>query len=460
LTNTAGVDSSAVTIWDAVRLRLARDIGSADFRAWIEPLTLECTDELVVLKARNEFARDQVRTHHLHRVRTHWVALDPLRRAIRVDLANAEPTPKATVAKSAQQNGIVPFPAERVVVERTINPRQTFSSFVAGASNEVALAVAQNIASGEGIGLDVVLFHGPHGVGKTHLLQAIAANAELLTPERRVLYLTAEQFLAEFVAAVRGGGGQAFKEMVRGADLLLIDDLQFIAGKLQTQDEFFHTLESLIQSGKHVVCSGDTTPDGMDRLDARLKSRLSGGIVCRLSEPDLDTRRAIVRAKAALYSEQYPTFILGEDAVELIASRLVTTGRILDGAVKKVLAASAMVKREPTLELVRLAIADLCQPTEKRVTVEIIQKRVAAFYDLSVADLVSANRARAVVRPRQIAMYFCKKLTARSLPDIGRRFGGRDHTTVLHAVRKIEDLIAKEPHLAGELTDVQRRVQE
>jgi chromosomal replication initiator protein len=292
------------------------------------------------------------------------------------------------------------------------------------------------------------------------LLEAIAHQLRETAPRRKVLMLTAQRFLNEFQSALRDRDTAPFKAALRGSDVLLIDDLQIICGKTATQDEFFQTLGELVSRGRTVICSADAPAEALQGLNARMRCILQGGFTARIGEPDFALRRAIATRKMEELNGRSNGFSLPAEALDLIAARITGTGRAIEGTIKQVFAASALIGREADMEVVVEALSGNWSPPEKSVPVDVIKRRVAAFFDLTLDDLVSARRHRAVARPRQIAMYFCKRLTRRSFPDIGQRFGGRDHTTVMHAVKRIEELAAGDATFAAELVEIGRKITE
>jgi chromosomal replication initiator protein len=361
------------------------------------------------------------------------------------------------VTANAQVNGEIEAPlVDPIELGATV---RTFANYEVGEANRVAVAIAKRVAEEPSNG-DVVFFHGLHGVGKTHLLEAIAHHLRENAPRRKVLMLTAQRFLNEFQSALRERDTAPFKAALRGTDVLLIDDLQLICGKSATQDEFFQTLGDLVSRGRTVVCSADVPIEGLQGLNSRMRGILQGGFSARINEPDFGLRRAIAARKVMELNSRSNGFSLDKEALDMIAARVIGTGRAIEGTIKQVFAASALIGREADMEVVVEALSDGWKAPEKSVPVETIKKRVAAFFDLSIDDLISQRRHRAVARPRQIAMYFCKRMTRRSFPDIGQRFGGRDHTTVMHAVKRIEELALTDAAFAAELVEIGHKITE
>ena len=456
-----GAMISACKLWTAALPRLRSELGSDAFRAWIEPLRVSGVDNATLrISAPNAYAVSRLTTDYLHRIQARWSSLDPTGRRVRLIVADAsetdsEPLVSQAVAQGAEQ-AYFDLPVDPIELSPTA---RTFANFEIGEANRVAVALARGVAEEPGNG-DVLYFYGLHGAGKTHLLEAIASHLREHAPRRRVLMLTAQRFLNEFQSALRERETGPFKAALRGSDVLLIDDLQLICGKSATQEEFFQTLDDLVSRGKTVVCSADVPIEGLQGLNARMRCVLQGGFTAKIGEPDFILRRAIAARKVSELNMRRGGFTLPDEALDLIAARVAGTGRAVEGAVKQVFAASALIGREADMEVVVEALSGNWSPPEKSVPVDTIKRRVAAFFDLSLEDMISQRRHRAVARPRQIAMYFCKRLTRRSFPDIGQRFGGRDHTTVMHAVKRIEELAAVDAAFAAELLEIGRKITE
>jgi chromosomal replication initiator protein len=343
-----------------------------------------------------------------------------------------------------------------------LDPRLTFDSFVIGRSNTLAHAAAKQVALGRRT--DPVMFnplfvHAGVGLGKTHLLQAIAIKTNA-SGDRAALYLTAERFMFGFASALRSQTALAFKDALRGIDVLVIDDLQFLQGK-NSQAEFSHTLNSLLDGGRQVVVAADRTPTDLESLDERMRSRLAGGLAVEIGAFDEELRHEILTARVRTARAHHPGFMVPDPVLSYISRSVTHNGRDLEGALNRLLAHSKLTGQPITMELAERELRDFVRPLElKRVRIEDIQRIVARHYNVSRSDLLSSRRTANVVRPRQIAMYLAKTLTLRSLPEIGRRFGGRDHTTVLHAVRKIEGLIGSDNALATEIESLKGQLQE
>jgi chromosomal replication initiator protein len=342
-----------------------------------------------------------------------------------------------------------------------LDPRFTYDTFLVGRSNALAHAAARQLGDtppGSAARFNPLYIHAAVGLGKTHLLQAIVWAGE--QAGRRMLYLTAEKFMYGFVAALKSQSAIAFKEVLRGIEVLVIDDLQFLQGP-KVQLEFCHTLNALVDAGRQVVIAADRMPSELESLEERVRSRLAAGLVVEIAPLEVELRQRILESRIAALKVQHPSFEVPAEVVQHVAQQVTQNGRDLDGAVNRLLAHNQYQGRPVTVEMAEEVIRDLIRPADpRRIRVEDILRIVAKHYGVSRADLLSSRRTANVVRPRQIAMYLAKTLTLRSLPEIGRRFGGRDHTTVLHAVRKIEGLVQGDKGLAEEIDALKRLLQE
>ncbi len=341
----------------------------------------------------------------------------------------------------------------------TLDARFTFDSFVVGKPNELAHAAARRVAEGGPVSFNPLFLYGGVGLGKTHLMHAIAHELQARRPEMRVLYLSAEQFMYRFVQALREKQIMDFKEIFRSVDVLMVDDVQFIAGKDSTQEEFFHTFNALVDQNKQIVISADRAPGEIKDLEDRIKSRLQCGLVVDLHPTDYELRLGILQQKADYYRAQYQGLEISNGVLEFLAHRITTNVRVLEGALTRLFAFASLVGREITLDLAQDCLADILRASDRKLTIEEIQRKVAEHYNIRLSDMVGPKRLRNIARPRQVAMYLSKQMTSRSLPEIGRRFGGRDHTTIMHGVRKIEELMAADPQLSDDLQLLRRLLQ-
>ena len=451
--------------WSRVKERLRAEIGEDIYSSWFARMELEGIDmETIKLSVPTRFLRSWIQSHYAERVLACWQAEQPTvarieltvrSAAIRVLPTKIKPAEMPVAARELREikiNGSEPrsLPAPISVVHEglggsPLDPRLTFDTFVVGRSNTLAHAAALQVARagrGDAVMFNPLYIHAGVGLGKTHLLQAVAWAGN--SSERKVLYLTAEKFMYGFVSALRSQTAIAFKESLRGIDVLVIDDLQFLQGKT-TQAEFCHTLNALIDAGRQVVIASDRPPSDLETLDERVRSRLAGGLVVEMGMLGEELRLEILKTRAAAAKLHHPGFDVPPAVLAFIARTVTHNGRDLEGALNRLLAHSKLTGQPVTLEMAEREVRDLIRPQEpRRVKIEEIQRIVARQYNVSRADLLSSRRTANVVRPRQVAMYLAKTLTLRSLPEIGRRFGGRDHTTVLHAVRKIEGLVGND----------------
>ena len=446
-TKAAAFDAQAVTeistIWRAVRARLRVEFGDALYSQEIARLRVRMSDAgAIIVLAPSTFNRDWIEDHAGARIRAIWAELDCVRRDLLV-LADGQPEPQSDVAPAIASPiaSVAKAPALKPGRETATEARFTFDSFRVGPANEVAAAAARSIVSAATPPFNPVFFYGDYGVGKTHLMHAVAGAVTYTSNRRKALYLTAEEFLSGFVTAMRARDTITFKETVRGVDFLLIDDVHFIAGKPKTEDEFLHTIAALIAENKQVVLASHRPPSELAIADDRLRSLLTGGLACPLSKPDLDLRRQILDCKIAQAKCHYPVLTVSEPVRDFLAARITTGPRELEGVLNNVICRTALLGLPVTMEAVSTALRELSLSAEKRLTVDEIQKAVATHFGVTTTDICSKRRTQSVVRPRHVAMYLAKVLTTRSLPDIGRRFGGRDHSTVIHAVNKIIAMI-------------------
>jgi chromosomal replication initiator protein len=466
--------------WSRVKEHLRAEVGEDVYSSWFARMDLESIEQGTVrLSVPTRFLKSWIQSHYAERVLACWQAQEnqinrielTVRSAVLRNVAPIKPrveTPVVPDARYVNVNGLhrAPLVGDANVHEALggspLDPRLTFDTFVVGRSNTLAHAAAKQVAlakRGDAVMFNPLYLHAGVGLGKTHLLQAItwAGNA---AGERKVLYLTAEKFMYGFVSALRTQTALAFKEALRGIGVLVIDDLQFLQGK-STQAEFCHTLNALIDAGRQVVIASDRPPSDLESLDDRVRSRLAGGLVVEMGALGEELRLEILKARVAAARTHHPTFDVPLPVLTYIAKTVTHNGRDLEGALNRLLAHSKLTGHAVTLEMAEREVRDLIRPQDpKRVKIEDIQRVVARQYNVSRSDLLSSRRTANVVRPRQVAMYLAKTLTLRSLPEIGRRFGGRDHTTVLHAVRKIEGLVGNDTALAEEIESLKRQLQE
>jgi chromosomal replication initiator protein len=357
-------------------------------------------------------------------------------------------------ASDESPNGVPAILEDRSDLSAALDPRFTFENFVVGKPNELAHAAARRVADATTVTFNPLFLYGGVGLGKTHLMHALAWQIRKNDPNRKVLYLSAEKFMYQFIRALRFKDTMAFKQQFRSVDVLMIDDVQFISGKDSTQEEFFHTFNALVDQNRQVIISADKSPSDLEGMEERLRSRLGWGLVADIHPTTYELRLGILQAKADALQATIPLKVL-----EFLAHKITSNVRELEGALNRIVAHADLVGRSISLETTQEVLHDLLRANDRRVTIDEIQKRVAEHYNIRVADMHSARRARAVARPRQIAMYLAKQLTARSLPEIGRKFGGRDHTTVMHAVKKVDELRATDPSFAEDVELLRRMLE-
>ncbi len=454
--------------WARVRGRLRAEVGDAAFRSWLKPLTMVGAKNGVArMSVPTRFMRDWVVSHYAERIQILWqdegIGIE------RVEIV-VQPPPRPNPKPDCAPKGAEARPAARhvaaPVVARSepesayhdlsapLDARYTFENFVVGKPNELAYAAARRVAEARSVPFNPLFLYGPVGLGKTHLMHAIAWEIGARYPQRRIIYLSAEKFMYQFVRALRTKDTVSFKDQFRSVDVLMIDDVQFIGGREATQEEFFHTFNALVDQNRQVVISADKSPSDLEGVEERMRSRLGWGLVADIHPTTYELRLGILQAKAEQTEPDIPAKVL-----EFLAHKITSNVRELEGALNRIVAHATLIGRPITLESSQELLHDLLRANDRRVTIEEIQKRVSEHFNVRVTDMHSARRARAVARPRQVAMYLSKQLTARSLPEIGRKFGGRDHTTVMHAVRKIEELKSLDTGFAEDVELLRRMLE-
>ena len=465
--------------WARVRARLRSEYGEAAFKNWLKPLTLVALEGGEArLAVPTRFMRDWVRSHYGDRLRALWalenktvksvdvvvqapattnrtegVRTDGVRTAGSGGEAAAERPrigPRATTT-GANVPATAPSVEERDSFGGLLDPRFTFENFVVGKPNEFAVAAAKRVAEEARVPFNPLFLYGGVGLGKTHLMHAIAWHIRKRHPGRRVIYLSAEKFMYQFIKALRFKDTMAFKDQFRSVDMLMIDDVQFISGKDSTQEEFFHTFNALIDQNRQIVLSADKSPADLDGVEERVRSRLGWGLVADIHPTNYELRLSILQNKAGRQGVTVPPKVL-----EFLAHKITANVRELEGALTRLIAHVTLIGRTITLETVQEVLHDLLRANDRRVSIEEIQRRVAEHFSIRLAEMHSQRRARAVARPRQVAMYLAKQLTSRSLPEIGRKFGNRDHTTVMHAVKRIEFLRSTDTGFAEDIELLRR----
>lgn len=430
--------------WGPVRERLRKDVGARSFDQWLARMRYDgfCTDDnFVSLAFPSAFMANWVQKNLADRLALVWRGAVPGVRGVRIIADEAEQTVIGVTAEPASA------PAPVIEAAFRFDPRYTFDNFQVGNANRIAHNAARAIAEGGPMRFNPLFIHGPTGQGKTHLLHAIGHGYLTRKPGARALAMSAERFMVDFVHAMRTKDTLAFKARLRSVDLLLVDDFQFIAGKETTQEEFLYTIDELMRGGRRLVISSDRSPHELDGIEGRILSRLTQGLVVDIQPADYALRRAIVEAKAnAMSGVKVPAVVR-----DLLAARIASNIRELEGGLNRLIAYASLNERPIDEAFAEETLADMFRAGRRRVTIDEIQKRVSEHFKIRQAEMVSARRARVVARPRQIAMYLSKQLTPRSLPEIGRRFGGRDHTTVIHAVKQIEKLRAQDTEIDADV---------
>jgi chromosomal replication initiator protein len=441
--------------WDSIRAGLRRDLGARTFDGWLKPASLGALDPdsgTLDIVMPSQFMADWVTSHFGERLALAWKTTLPIVRDIRVVAAPDAPRPTPLlVLEETPAPGMV----ERDPAAPNFDPRYRFESFVVGKANEVAATAARTLATAEQVSFNPLFIHGGTGRGKTHHLHAIGHTFGERFPGRRIVSMSAEKFMVEFIRALKENDTIGFKSRLRGADLLLIDDVQFIAGKDSTQEEFFHTMNEIIGAGKRLVITSDRAPQDLDGIAPRILSRLSWGLVADINSADFELRYNIIVAKLALL----PAVEMPANVIDFLARRVTSSVRELEGALNRIAAYAMMTGRDIDIAFVEEVLANVLRANQRRISIDEIQTQVAEHYRIRKAEMTSARRAREVARPRQVAMYLSKQLTPKSLPDIGRRFGGRDHTTVIHAVRQIEKLRASDSELDADIRLLTRQLE-
>jgi chromosomal replication initiator protein len=446
--------------WSRVQGMLREEFGETAYNTWLASLTLDGLEgERVLLSVPTRFLRDWVAAHYADRIRVLWRRVNPLICGVALNVMPATPVSPAPARAIPAPADAVQASLETAAADTDIgaplDPRCTFEKFVVGQPNELAFAAAKRVAQMAAPPFNPLFLYGGVGLGKTHLMHAMAWQIRRQNEARKVVYLSAEKFMYQFIKALRFKDTMSFKELFRSADVLMVDDVQFIGGKETTQEEFFHTFNTLIDRGRQIVISADRSPSDLGGLEERIRSRLGWGLVVDIHPTTYDLRREILEVKARTIAEGV---VIPDAVLDFLARRITSNVRELEGALNRIVAQATLVGRAITLDMAQDTLQDLLRAHERRVTIEEIQRRVAEHYKIRLVDMQSARRARAVARPRQVAMYLAKQLTPRSLPEIGRKFGGRDHTTVMYAIRKIEELRAIDALLSEDIETLRRQL--
>ena len=459
-----------VAQWGRVRDRLKQEVGEVEYRTWLRQMVLAGVDgEEVTVHLPTRFLRDWVRSHYGDKLSALWQAENPQihRVDLRVGRANATATPptESLAVESLTMPATVTRPEDRSDPRAESRPtdmvgaldsRFSFDAFVVGKPNEFAYACARRVAEHPASqGFNPLFLYGGVGLGKTHLMHAVGLELSRREGGRppAVTYMSAEKFMYRFIAAIRSHSTMDFKESMRSVDVLMVDDVQFLIGKDSTQEEFFHTFNALVDAGKQIVISSDKSPSDLD-VEQRLRTRLGCGMVADLHATTFELRVSILEAKATRAGVDVSRRVL-----EFLAHKITSNVRELEGALNRLLAHASLFGRPVTLESTQEVLRDVLKAQDRKVTIEEIQKRVAEHYHLRLSEMSSARRARNVARPRQVAMYLAKQLTSRSLPEIGRKFGNRDHTTVMHACSRVTEIMGVDAGFAEDVELLRRMLE-
>lgn len=472
-------DATVLDQWGQICDQMKNEIGETAFDSWLKPLTVgSFSNGTMNICVPTRFMRNWVITNYSDRIHKIWQKKNPQIQNINfivqagqepvVSKGLYNPTCRSLLKKinsspvphNIYQSGINSVAANtndgalNDSLSVPLNPQYTFENFVVGKTNEFAYAAARKVAESRNISFNPLFLYSGVGLGKTHLMHAIAWHIKQQDPSRHIVYLSAEKFMYKFVRALRYKDTTAFKEQFRSVDVLMVDDVQFMGGKDTTQEEFFYTFNSLIEEGRQIIISADKSPADLEGIEARLKSRLGCGLVADIHPTDFDLRMGILNSKARQLGFELP-----QKVAEFLATKITSNIRELEGALRRVIAHSQLLSNhEITLDMTQDILKDMLRSFDKRTTIDEIQKKVAEYFNISVKEMQSSRRARTVARPRQIAMYLAKQLTSRSLPEIGRKFD-RDHTTVMHAVRKVEELVLEDMSLAENVEALRRMLE-
>jgi len=481
-------DPNTVEAWEKVGKELKFLCGEATYNSWIKPLNISSVEDgQIVLSAPTRFIKEWILSHYINEIKDVWHKID--NSIIHVDivvskekerltskrgitehhaaavvseadsfLLNKSPKVKDSTYESGSKDGASPSNGDKNIflldeINSNLNSLNNFENFVVGPSNELAYAAALSVAESNDVlaGGNPLFLYGGVGLGKTHLMHSIANYIKIHNPDRKVLYLSAEKFMYQFIRSLRNKDVVSFKESFRSVDVLMIDDIQFICGKNSTQEEFFHTFNSLIDDNKQLILTGDRSPSALDGMEERVKSRLGWGLVVDINDTTYELRFGILQSKleqlrAGGFKSEIPS-----EVVEFIARKISTNVRELEGALKKVVAQAKFIHQDITLETTQRILKDLLNSVEKIITIDDIKQAVSERCNVKISDMHSSRKSRNIARPRQIAMYLSKKMTSHSLPEIGENFGGKDHTTVIHAVKRVESLYAEDKNFRDDV---------
>ncbi len=445
-----GIDVS----WSKITSELKKSLDKDTFQNWIKPIYFEShIDTSLTLSVPTRFLRDWIIKNYASVIKKAYMdqghSIDKL--AVLVKENNKRIIPGTEVIYEDKDDDEDTYYDD---ISAPLDPKFTFDNFIVGKPNELAYAAAQRVAQSEVVSFNPLFLYGGVGLGKTHLMHAVAWNIKKRNPKKNVVYLTAEKFMYQFIKALRFKNIMSFKEQFRSVDVLMIDDVQFIIGKDNTQEEFFHTFNTLIDKKRQIIISADKSPADLDGLEDRLKSRLGWGLVADIHPLTYELRLGILQAKA-----EQKSLPLNHEVMEFLANKITNNVREMEGALNRLAVHASIQESAISVDLVKDVLKDLLRTNSRKITIDEIQKKVVEHYNIKLSDMHSPRRSRSVARPRQVAMYLAKSITTRSLPEIGRKFGGRDHTTVIHAIKTIEEIMVNDPNLAEDIELLTRILQ-
>jgi chromosomal replication initiator protein len=440
-----------LNLWQRCTEHLEQALSPQQFNTWIRPLQIVEDRNFLKLLAPNRFVLDWVRNHYLEKIQNHLNMLcDGNPPKVIVEIGSKKRAPQEENSQVNVERSVV-SKSKSHAIESNLNQNFIFDTFVEGKSNQIARAASMQIGENPGKAYNPLFIYGGVGLGKTHLMHAVGNMMLKKNPQSRVIYLHSERFVAEMVKALQHNTIEQFKKRYRSVNALLIDDIQFFAGKERSQEEFFHTFNVLFESQQQIILTSDRFPKEVSGLEERLKSRFGWGLTVAIEPPDLETRVAILQSKALQLNVELPN-----EVAFFMGKRIRSNIRELEGALRRVIANATFTGREINLDFAKNALRDMLAAHDKQITIENIQKTVAEYFQIRTSDLVSAKRSRSIARPRQIAMTLAKELTNHSLPEIGNAFGGRDHTTVIHANRKVKELRESDPRISEDYSNLLR----
>jgi chromosomal replication initiator protein len=451
---TEDIDQDVSISWNKIISELKKSLDKDTFQNWIKPINFETQlDTSLTLSVPTRFLRDWIIKNYASVIKRAYqdqgVTVEKL--SIIVKENNDRIIPGTEVVYQDSDNDEDTYYDD---ISAPLDPQFTFDNFIVGKPNELAYAAAQRVAQSEVVSFNPLFLYGGVGLGKTHLMHAVAWNIKKRNPKKNVVYLTAEKFMYQFIKALRFKNIMSFKEQFRSVDVLMIDDVQFIIGKDNTQEEFFHTFNTLVDKKRQIIISADKSPADLEGLEDRLKSRLGWGLVADIHPLTYELRLGILQAKAEQKSMK-----LTSEVLEFLADKITNNVREMEGALNRLAVHASLQESEVTVDLVKDVLKDLLRTNSRKITIDEIQKKVVEHYNIKLSDMHSPRRSRSVARPRQVAMYLAKSITTRSLPEIGRKFGGRDHTTVIHAIKTIEEIMVNDPSLAEDIELLTRILQ-